>query len=106
VTLRAKGHIKREFVSTWFQSRYAYWNCERNADKLSASSSPYASDEHVSLIASRFDETAKRTFRSAEDTCLVHFGSLFDKDPANGIVNGKLKLSGYVLADISRILKC
>jgi hypothetical protein len=65
-------------------------------DKLSTNDSPYASDEHVSLIANRFDETVKRTFRNAEDKCLIPFGSLFDKDPANGIVSGKLKLSGLV----------
>ena len=63
-------------------------------DKLTTYSSPYASDEHVALIASRFDETVKRTFRNPEDVCLVPFGSLFDKDPENGIVNGKMRLSG------------
>ena len=56
--------------------------------------SKYGEDEHINLIATRFDETAKRTFRSKDELCLIQFGSIADQDPANGIRRGSLRLTG------------
>ena len=56
--------------------------------------SKYGTGEHINLIATRFDETAKRTFRSSEELCLIQFGSVADADPNAGIRRGSLRLTG------------
>ena len=56
----------------------------------------YGTEDHIQQISNRFDETTKKTFRSATDVCLVPFGSTTDRDLEHGIRSGKLKLAGYV----------
>lgn len=56
----------------------------------------YGTEDHIHQISDRFDETTKKTFRSASDVCLVPFGSTTDRDLTHGIRSGKLKLTGYV----------
>ena len=56
--------------------------------------SRYGADDIVEDMGKAFDEATKRLFRNAEDVSLIAFGSAIDKDPANGIRAGKLRLSG------------
>ena len=57
--------------------------------------SKYDSDEHIEQIATRFDESTKRTFRDVNEISLIQFGSVADRDDKYGIRAGKLKLTGY-----------
>ncbi|KAH8110521.1 hypothetical protein DFH11DRAFT_1514250 [Phellopilus nigrolimitatus] len=62
--------------------------------------SKYGADEFVDLIAKRFDETAKKVFRSVDDVCLVTFGTTADKDLDHNIRGGKMRLSGQEVAPL------
>ncbi len=64
----------------------------------------YGTDEHINLIATRFDEAAKRTFRSSEELCLIQFGSVADQDINSGIRRGSLRLAGCVSTCYFRVL--
>ncbi|KAH8110514.1 hypothetical protein DFH11DRAFT_1514361 [Phellopilus nigrolimitatus] len=66
--------------------------------KAKLRNSRYGSDEQVKQIGDRFDETTKKIFKDLQDTCLVPFGSIADKDLENGIRAGKLKLFGDEVA--------
>lgn len=56
--------------------------------------SQYSRPESLDHITKQFDEKTKRLFRDKKDTQFVPFGSPFDKDPAYGIRNGQLRLTG------------
>ena len=75
------------------RQRYSLFQSERLRSSL------YNSTEHIKQIASRFDETTKRTFRGSEEYCSIPFGSAMDKDPAHDIRSGRLKLKGYGTLD-------
>ena len=65
------------------------------ADKLKGSK--YGSDDDINEMVKIFDNRSKRIFRSETETMYIPFGRMSDRDPAYGIVGGKLKLTGYVL---------
>ncbi|KDQ52365.1 hypothetical protein JAAARDRAFT_198283 [Jaapia argillacea MUCL 33604] len=54
--------------------------------------SPYVAD--VDTIASRFDETIKRTFKDSNKAQSIDFGRKGDHQPSLSIIRGKLKLTG------------
>lgn len=68
------------------------------ADKLKGSK--YGSPDSVEHITKRFDEDAKRRFRSKKEESWVKFGSPLDKDTAVGIKAGQMKLSGSEVAEL------
>ncbi|KAF8651113.1 hypothetical protein AX16_004888 [Volvariella volvacea WC 439] len=49
----------------------------------------------IDLLVDCFDKSTKLTFRNADESSYIRFGSVFDKDPEFGINRGKLKLDGY-----------
>ena len=55
-------------------------------------------DDHDILdhITQCFDESAKRLFKSLDDTSYIQFGSPFETEVILGIQRGKMKLSGSV----------
>ncbi len=58
--------------------------------------SRFGGDEDVQLIASAFDSTTKMTFRNADDSAFIKFGTFRDRDPSVDISRGQLKLPGCV----------
>lgn len=64
-------------------------------DKLKGSK--YGSEDTINEIVKAFDSRNKRVFRSETETVYLPFGMVSMKDPAFGIVGGKLKLAGCVL---------
>jgi hypothetical protein len=65
-----------------------------NSAKLEGS--VYGIDEQINDMSDIFDKTTKRLFRNPEEPCFIKFGARRDKDLRFGIVNGQLKLSGWV----------
>ena len=65
-----------------------------NSAKLEGS--VYGSDEQINEMSDIFDRTTKRLFRKPEEPCFIKFGARLDKDARFGIVNGQLKLTGWV----------
>ncbi|KAJ2932470.1 hypothetical protein H1R20_g4610, partial [Candolleomyces eurysporus] len=60
----------------------------------------YGTPDSLDHITRQFDEKTKRLFRDSKDTQFVPFGSPFDKDPAYGIRNGQLRLTGAEVANL------
>jgi hypothetical protein len=63
--------------------------------------SQYGTPDSLDHITRQFDEKTKRLFRDRKEPQFVPFGSPFDKDPAFGIRNGQLRLTGYVHLSVS-----
>lgn len=56
--------------------------------------SAYAAENYLELITDCFDDAPKKQFRSADDNCLVRFGTLQDRDPKHNIRGGVLTIPG------------
>ncbi len=66
---RARRFIIRDITSQGVPSKYVYAALfgsqnEMNVPSEKLQNTKYGTDEHINLIATRFDEAAKRTFRS------------------------------------------
>ncbi|OCH89888.1 hypothetical protein OBBRIDRAFT_835494 [Obba rivulosa] len=60
--------------------------------------SRFCNEQDVMEMFRDFDRSAKLIFRDQQDSSYLKFGSMRDRDPAHGIRNGQITLSGDVVA--------
>lgn len=56
--------------------------------------STFGNDDDINAMIEHFDRSTKPRFKDPEERSYVKFGSMRDRDPAVGIKNGQLQLSG------------
>ncbi|TEB34592.1 hypothetical protein FA13DRAFT_1753603 [Coprinellus micaceus] len=83
------------FAGSVFVSRRA-----RDFFEQKLKGSQYGTPDSLDHITRQFDEKTKRLFRDRKEPQFVPFGSPFDKDPAFGIRNGQLRLTGAEVANL------
>jgi hypothetical protein len=90
VTRRANTFLRGWRTNFILQSPTDVYNSAKLRGSL------FGSVEQINEITDIFDKTTKRVFRNREEPQFVKFGARRDKDPDFQIVNGQLKLSGWV----------